>query len=490
MPMITPLLDRGGNLPLYMQIYAYIRNEIEFGRIAADTALPSIRQLAQHLCIAKNTVETAYGQLVAEGYISNRERSRYVVLSLDKLFHERYTHTLPIQSRDDKAQQRSESAYEQEVEASPTKSAEILYDFQYGDIAFDKFPHTAWKSCVNEALNGQSAHVLGYGYRLGHPDLRKEIAAYVFQSRGVRCTPEQIVIGAGTQQLTGTLIPLINLQDGQAAMEEPGYHGVRSMLLGFGCRVIPIPVEEEGISVSSLNEFGDVSLVYVTPSHQFPLGMVMPIAKRFQLLQWAAENEGYILEDDYDSEFRYSSAPIPSLKALDEHDRVIYMGTFSKSFMPGARLSYMILPHRLLQRQHDRLGNISPSVSALIQEAVWLFMKKGHFARHLRRMRSIYQARHKAITAAIMEHFGDRCRVIGDRCGMHLLLDVKGRSARELLALAEAGGCRVYSPDKHWSNPADCPQSLVMLGFGCMTEQQLNAGIAALSEAWFPPSVV
>ncbi|MFF2886796.1 PLP-dependent aminotransferase family protein [Paenibacillus sp. NPDC057967] len=472
---ITPLLERSRITPLYSQLYSYIRSSIEGGSLPAGEALPSIRQLAQHLGISKNTVESAYGQLVAEGYLENRERAGYLILPLEQFPF------AAVQASKNDVQQTSHSQQPR---------AAIQYDFHYGDIAFDRFPHSLWKSCVTEALSADHVQVLGYGNRMGHAGLRKEIADYVYQSRGVICEADQIIISAGTQHLMSVLVQLLQLNRKPIAMEEPGYYGVKSVLRNLGCTLIPIEVESDGIQLSRLSETENAKLVYVTPSHQFPLGMVMPIQKRYRLLQWATENASYILEDDYDSEYRYSSAPIPALKALDSQDRVIYMGTFSKSFLPSARLSYAILPYRLLETCSEKLNSISPSVSPLIQEAIWLFMKQGHFARHLRRMRRVYQARHKALTDAIREVFGDKCGIIGDSSGMHLLLDVKGRQASELIPLAERFGCRVYPPDKHWNNPSDCPASYIMLGFGGLDERQLQDGVRRLSQAWLPPLII
>ncbi|REK76208.1 PLP-dependent aminotransferase family protein [Paenibacillus paeoniae] len=465
---ITPLLYRNKSTPLYIQLYSYIRSGIEEGSLPSGEAMPSIRQLAHHLGISKNTVESAYGQLVAEGYLENRERAGYLILPLEQL-HLSVTKA---------------AASDVKSPSLDGPSAPIRYDFYYGAIAFDHFPHAVWKSCVTEAMAADHTQVLGYGNRMGHEGLREEIAKYVYQSRGVICEANQIIISAGIQHLMSVLVQLLRLSTETIAMEEPGYNGVKSVLRNLGCTLVPVEVESDGIHVNQLYNVPDAKLVYVTPSHQFPLGMVMPIGKRYRLLQWAAEHGSYIIEDDYDSEFRYSSAPIPALKALDSNDRVIYMGTFSKSFLPSARLSYAILPHSLLKSCREKLEHISPSVSPLIQEAVWLFMKKGHFARHLRRMRRVYQARHKALSESIREVFGDKCGIIGDGSGMHLLLDVKGRHASELIPLAEKFGCKVYPPDKHWNNPADCPPSYIMLGFGGLDEYQLQGGIQQLGQAW------
>ncbi|MFD0588103.1 PLP-dependent aminotransferase family protein [Paenibacillus sp. GCM10027627] len=479
MPILsfTPLLNKQGQTPIYIQIYQYIRSGIENGTMAAGGRLPSIRQLAQHLSISKNTVESAYGQLLAEGYVESKERGGYAILPIEK-----WTPITPKSPGEAPAQGQNRRTATTACNP-PQQQIKIEFDFQYGEIALDRFPHAIWKSCVIEALGSDPARILGYGDPYGMFELRKELAEYVYQSRGVVCEPDQIFIAAGTQHAVAMLVQLLQLGKRPIAMEEPGYNGVKSVLRNMGCDLLPVSVEPDGISFEQLSETA-ARLVYVTPSHQFPLGMVMPIQKRLRLLGWAMEQNGYILEDDYDSEFRYNSAPIPALKALDTAERVIYLGTLSKSFLPAARLSYVILPSGLMSEVKEGLEVYSQAVSPMIQYAIWLFMKKGHFARHVRRMRRVYQTRHKALTDAIRACFGSNASIVGDCSGMHLLLAINGKRADELIALAAQHGCKVYSPAKHWNNGIESSGRYVMLGFGGMTEGQLEEGIKRLQIAW------
>jgi GntR family transcriptional regulator/MocR family aminotransferase len=267
-------------------------------------------------------------------------------------------------------------------------------------------------------------------------------------------------------------------------MEDPGYDGVKTIFRNHGCTLTPIPLEQDGLSIDHLLESA-AKAVYVTPSHQFPLGMVLPIQKRSRLLQWASERDAIIIEDDYDSEFRYYGQPIPSLKAMDSANRVIYMGTLSKSFLPAARLSYIVLPKALMDSILPRLMSYNQPVSPIIQQAVMLFMSSGHFTKHIRRMRRMYQSKHKTVTSSIAKRMGERVEVIGDMSGLHLLLHVKGRDSGELIQLAEQSNCRVYSPQRHWDNPVQCPPGYIMLGFGGLEETEIEEGISLLSEAWF-----
>ncbi|MBD2870167.1 PLP-dependent aminotransferase family protein [Paenibacillus sp. IB182493] len=451
-----------------MQLYRYVRGLIETGTVCPGERLPSIRLLAQHLGIGKNTVESAYQQLLAEGYVASKERGGYVVQPLDEL------------------DAVSEPAIAAPVFAVGNNGDRLAcaYDFQYGDVAFHRFPLDAWKRCMAGALASSDPQVLGYGEQLGHEGLRAEIASLALQSRGVNCHPDQILICAGTQQAVSLLCQLLPLRGAAVGFEEPGYNGVRTVLRNHGCALSPIALEPDGIRLDLLQASG-VKTVYVTPSHQFPLGMVLPIGKRIQLLQWADENGAHIIEDDYDSEFRYNSKPIPSLKALDKRERVIYLGTLSKSFLPAARLSYMILPPELMRSMHGELQNYNQSVSPIIQQAVWLFMKNGDYGRHIRKMRRIYQAKHKALISAVARHMGERVRVVGDGSGLHVILDVKNKSSEWLIERGARFGCKTYSPLKHWHDPLQCPESYVMLGFGGLSEEQIEHGVKLLSEAWF-----
>ncbi len=467
---LTPMLDSSNDSPLYLQLYQYIRQQIESGAIQTDSSLPSIRQLAQHLEISKNTVETSYQQLLAEGYIQSRERSGYKVQALDEW------------SGSSKAV--SANHHGKTVTAHPIEGPSH-FNFQYGNVDLVRFPLEAWRKCMAEALAVPDQQLLGYGERQGHAALKEEIASLVYQARGVVCRPDQIIICAGTQHAVSLLCQLLSLFGSDIAVEDPGYDGVKVVFRNFGCRLHPIGLETDGLSIGQLKETG-TQIVYVTPSHQFPLGMVLPVQKRIQLLQWAAECEGYIIEDDYDSEFRYKSKPIPALKALDKQERVIYLGTLSKSFLPAIRLSYLIMPEQLLAKVQSKLEHYSQAVSPFIQQALWLFMNQGHFARHVRRMKRLYQAKHRVFIQAIEQYMGKNVSILGDHSGLHLLLDVHNRSCEELIVLAAQAGCSVYSPRKHWLYPEQCPDSYVMLGFGGLSEEELVHGIEELSRVWFP----
>ncbi|XEC94527.1 PLP-dependent aminotransferase family protein [Paenibacillus tarimensis] len=462
---IMPLLDKKDRSPLYAQLYNYIKERIESGSIPQGSKLPPIRQLSLYLKISKNTVEAAYQQLFAEGYIESERRIGLRVLPLEEV---------GLKSPSNRS-------------VSPKKHDEesFRYDFRYGDVDTIRFPMNIWKKCLSDSLSRDPQQIFGYGHPQGSPELREELADYLFQSRGVTCHADQIYICAGTQHAVSAAVRLLGLRGQNVAMEDPGYNGVRTVFRNEGCTLLPVSVGHDGLNADELVSMPDVRAVYVTPSHQFPLGMVLSVQKRMRLLQWAARHEAFIIEDDYDSEFRYLGQPIPSLKALDSKERVIYLGTLSKSFLPAARLSYMVLPVTMKAELEEMFSVYSNPVSPIIQQAVFLFMSRGHFSRHIRKMRRLYQAKHKTLMNAIQQYMGDRVTIIGHKSGLHILLDVKQGGGGQLIDQAAQSGVKVYTPHIYWMDQGQCPSSYVMLGFGGLSEEEIEDGVRMLSEVWF-----
>ncbi|WP_223592121.1 MocR-like pyridoxine biosynthesis transcription factor PdxR [Neobacillus bataviensis] len=460
---ITPFLKKDTNVPIYLQLYQFFREEIERGSILTGKKLPSIRELSQSLNISRNTVDTAYQQLIAEGYVESREKSGLYVLELDEIpMLQEVQHELKLHHVEGKTNH--------------------LIDFQYGDIELERFPLKVWKKCLMAAIDAPSHEVFSYGDKKGHYGLRTEIASYLYQGRGVRCSPDQIILSAGTQTAVNVLIQLLSLQNSKVALENPGYDGVRYVFESQKCEVIPISLEEDGINITEL-EKSSAQCVYVTPSHQFPIGMILPIQKRMKLLQWAEKNQTYIIEDDYDGEFRYAGQPIPSLKSLDTNEKVIYLGTFSKAFLPAARVTYIVLPEPLVESYHSKLFFLSQTVSPHIQEALYLFMKEGHFGRHIRKMRKIYQGKQAALIKAIECHLGDKVNVIGQKAGLHLLLELKDLDAIQLVEKAEEFGIRIYLTEKFWLKRPSHFDQPIMLGFGGLSVEEIKSGVQKLGKA-------
>ncbi|MDT0159053.1 MULTISPECIES: MocR-like pyridoxine biosynthesis transcription factor PdxR [unclassified Bacillus (in: firmicutes)] len=457
---MTPFLDRESQLPLYVQLYQYIKSEIESGKMKPGEKLPSIRKFSRFLDVSKNTVEEAYHQLIAEGYAESRPKSGIVVNKIDEFPLKQVKEQLPVILKKEQAKPK--------------------IDFQYGHIDAIAFPARRWKNALSEAAFDLS--FLQYGDKQGQLSLRTELTGYLYRSRGIECTPEQIIITSGTQNSISVIMSILELRGEVIAMENPGYDGVRKVLMHQGGKVEPVSVEEDGISVEELAE-KRAKAVYVTPSHQFPLGMVLSINKRLKLLKWAAETGGYIVEDDYDSEFRYQGQPIPPLKSLDQNDRVIYLGTFSKSFLPAARLSFIVLPPALIAGYKRDFSLYSQPVSPIMQEAAARFLKEGDFDQHIRKMRVLYQAKHKVLLESVSSMMGNKAAVIGQKAGLHILIKLEGRKSEELAAKAAKNGVKVYSANQYWAN-GDGDDS-IMLGFGGLSAEEIAEGIKILTEAWF-----
>lgn len=458
---ITPFLDRELKEPLYSQLYHWIKKEIEEGRLLTGMKMPSIRQLMQHLKISRNTVEVAYQQLQSEGYLESIPKSGIWVAEIEKpIIH-------PIEM-------------EQTIVFDCKPSSEVFVDFEYGNVDLDKFPLKQWKKCLTDVIDQENDWLFQYGDNQGEFALRQQISNYLLQSRGVHSTPEQIVITAGTQNSIALICKLLALQGKSVAIEEPGYSGVRSVFLDKGCCIENVPLDKDGLSVEYMQTC-TAKAVYVTPSHQFPLGMVLPISKRVRLLKWASQTGSYIIEDDYDSEFRYQGKPIPSLKSLDEDEKVIYLGTFSKSFLPSVRLSYIVVPPSLFDQYLQKNAAYNQSVSPIIQRAMAKFMQSGEFERHIRRMRKLYQRKHQALLRSIEQHMGSKVEIIGEKSGLHILLRIKGISSNILIENGLQKGVKVYSPSRFWFNSNSKDNSYIMLGFGGLSIEKIEDGVKLLA---------
>nr|WP_283163343.1 PLP-dependent aminotransferase family protein [Sporolactobacillus mangiferae] len=450
---------------LYIQLYESFKQAIDQSKLEKSARLPSIRYLAERLNVSKTTVQMAYQQLLAEGYIESKARSGFFVADLDQESAE------PASASDP-------SVFFEKKRAE--KQAPVRYDFFMSDIDTEHFPLNEWRKCEQQALSAAHREVLKYGAPQGEERLRSAIADYLHRSRGVRCRPEQVVIAAGTQTILSILYPLINWRYNRLAMEEPGYQGVHRSLQNEKIQLTPIPVEEDGISLHALNQV-QADAVYITPSHQYPLGMVMPIARRMQLLTWANKNKCWIIEDDYDGEFRYHGKPIPSLQSIDENRRVIYIGTFSKSLIPAIRVGYMILPLSLLERYHQ--FEWRQTASRLHQETLACFMESGKWEKHLRKMRTLYRKKQAALLETIKATMNGHVQISGQDAGLHIVLEVKTLRPRSLLISdAIKSGIRVYELSACQSTK----YPMVLIGFGGLSIDEIREGIKLLHQTWMP----
>ncbi|HEX9922094.1 MAG TPA: PLP-dependent aminotransferase family protein [Anaerolineae bacterium] len=424
----TITLDRASDLALYRQLYDKLRDAILGGQLVAGTQLPATRTLADELDVSRNTVITAYEQLMAEGYLEGKTGAgTYVTRDLpDELLQVRaeQAQTLPLagtrQAPSDLLSRRGAAIATTAV--THARHHEGPGPFRAGLPALDELPFKIWGQLLARRWRTTSPAVLGYGPAAGYQPLREAIAAYLGAARGVRCRADQVIILAGAQQAIDLAARLL-LNPGDAVwLEDPGYLGARGALQAAGARLVPVPVDDQGLNVEAgLRQDAAARMVYVSPSHQYPLGVTMSLARRLALLQWAAQANAWILEDDYDSEYRYAGRPLAALQGLDSTGRVIYIGTFSKVLFPGLRLGYMVVPPDLIDA-FTRARALTDRGSAWLDQAVLTdFIVEGHFARHIRRMRALYAERQALLVELVRHRLAGRLEIRSAEAGLHVV---------------------------------------------------------------------
>lgn len=352
------------------------------------------------------------------------------------------------------------------------------------------FPFERWRRLFAECLWPENRSLFMYGDLQGDIGLRKQIAIYLHRFRGVTCEPEQIVVGAGTHHLLAILCQLLREEYPVIATERAMNDGVRAVFDANHVQLEPIPLDQDGLCVSEISS-SVARAVYVTPAHQFPYGMIMPYNRRLQLLTWARQHDALIIENDYDGEFRYAGRPIPALQSLDNDDRVVLLGTFSKALLPAFRLSFLVLPHRLLARFQACSYGFDQLASPLFQRTLERMMESGEFERHMRRMRRLYNSKHSAMLSAIHESWGNRVNIVGSGSGLHLVAEICGDEKTQLFSedtyvqLAASVGIGVYSTLKYELAPPAARNPALLLGFGALSESEIMEGIRSLGKVWF-----
>lgn len=455
---------------LYYQIYEYYRDNILSGQIAEHTPLPSTRQLAEELSVSRTTVDTAYQQLLAEGYIYSVPKSGYYV-----------SHVARIKPA---AAAPSFHAKNDIAEEDLIHIEGIRYNFQYGRLSADTFPYKLWKKLTNKVLlEMDPVHITAYNSRTGEAAFKEEIAKYIYASRNVSCDADHIVIGSSLLTIISLICQLFQGEAKNVAIEDPCYDTVRHFFINHGYDICPISLTDDGLNVERLAGI-KTKLVYITPSHQFPTGKVMSVNQRIHLLQWAEENDAFIIEDDYDSEYRYDSKPLPSLQSLDSANRVIYTNTFSKSLAPALRTSFMTLPPQLKTRYDAKFANYNCTVPLLTQLTLAQFMAEGHWTRHLRKIALMNKKKHNHLVRQIAEQLGAFANIHGNNAGLHLLLSVhNGMEEPALIAAAKTKGVMVY-PVSHYYAAPPAKTNCVLLGFGGLSLDEITEGVRLLREAW------
>jgi len=425
---IFPLLslDRDSGAPLYRQLYAELRDAILERRLRAGQRIPSTRSLAVELGVSRLPLLTAYEQLVIEGYLESRTGSGTFVADVPARSP---APAGPRAAPPVPGRARRVTSRDTDFLMTPTAGATEPWlagwgAFRVSEPAADRFPHEIWSRLVGRHARAQRARLddMRYGEAMGHRPFREAVAAYLRTARAVRCEADQVMAVSGSQQAL-SLIARVLIDPGRPVwIEEPGYPGARAVLRLRGARLVPVPVDDEGLDVSAgIARCARAAAAYVTPSHQYPMGAIMSASRRLRLLDWARSNGAWIIEDDYDSEYRYGSPPVPSLQGLDRDSRVLYVGTFSKVLFPALRLGYIVIPTDLVAR-FVAVRDATDIFPATLPQAVLAdFIGEGHFARHLRRMRALYGDRRAALVGAIREEMGAALRPLGDEAGMHLV---------------------------------------------------------------------
>lgn len=460
--MLTYNLSQRGNTPLYVHLYQSIKKDMEQGKIIAGEKLPSKRSLAEHLKISVITVQNAYEQLVAEGYIYSKEKKGYFAAAID-------TPTpLPQQPR------------RQEVEKP--EISPYLIDFCENSISLRNFPFSVWARQMREVLSEMDGELLRKMPAAGVMKLREVIADFLYHYRGMNVAPEQIIIGAGTEYLYGLLIKLLG-RERLYALEDPGYRKISDIYRSEGAACCYIGLDDSGIAMNELKK-SKADIVHVSPSHHYPTGLVMPVKRRMELLKWANHGKHYIIEDDYDSEFRFSGKIIPTLFSVDNNDRVIYMNTFSKSIAPSIRISYMVLPKHLAEEHRRRMGSFSCTVSAFEQYTLAKFIERGFFERHINRMRKLYRSKRDYLISTVKSiPLVSGSRILGQESGLHFLLEMETKwTDTQLVEYANKRGIKISCLSQYCQNPAHARPSMLVINYSGVEIEQIDQAAAVLRQ--------
>jgi GntR family transcriptional regulator / MocR family aminotransferase len=483
-PFIALQLDRRSRVPLQRQLYDEIRTAILSGRLAPGARVPATRVLASDTGTSRNTVSGAFDQLLSEGYLEGKVGSgTYVARMLPEDLLRVTRQPGPSRPVIARACLSRRGRMLGGIPAS-LRSREIATEqaFRTGLPAFDEFPRALWARLGARLLRHAPSAVLTYGDPAGYRPLRRAIAEYLRAARGVNCSAEQVIVTAGSQQALDLAARLL-LDPGDAAwVEDPGYLGARGALRAAGVRSIPVPVDSGGLSVvEGEKRAPEARLACVTPSHQYPLGMTMPLSRRTSLLAWARRHRAWIVEDDYDSEFRYSGRPLQALQGLDPIGCVIYTGTFSKVLFPSLRLGYMVMPESLLDTFVSARALVDRHPPGLEQAIVAEFLAEGHFARHVRRMRTLYAERQEALVLALGRELGGAIEASPAEAGMNLTAWLRGNASDLELSNKAAQVGVVVTPVSAYALEVK-PRSGLLLGYAAFTTRQIREGVRKLAQ--------
>jgi GntR family transcriptional regulator / MocR family aminotransferase len=469
-PIFALALQPNAATPLFKQIDQGIRHAIHTGRLNPGQVLPSSRALATEWCVSRHTVLEALDQLLAEGYLESKPRSGLRVANVPHLSRQPTSHAALLPS-----QRHQKLHLPQEPRVYPPPHS---WAFAVGVPALDEFPKRLWQT-LTKRCNRNLSH-LHYQSPTGLPELQRAIAGYLQQARGFVVSPEQIIITNGSQHALSLAAHVLLEAGNTVGMENPGYLGARLAFLQSGLEPVPVPLDADGFDVAHLRRHApQTKLVYISPSHQFPTGITMSLARRLTLLEWAKQQQAFILEDDYDFEYRYNSKPIAALRSLDDSGRVLYIGTFSKVLFPALRLGYIVVPPSLIEAFWMAILATTRHLPILEQKVTATFIEEGHFAVHVRAMKNLYLERQAVLLQAAEQHLPETAQCAPSQAGMHLLLRLgQNHSETQLHDHARNAGLLLESYAPFWlGTPAE--QGL-LLGYAAPNEKAIREGMASL----------
>ena len=451
--------------PLYKCLYECIKNDISQGKLSSGEKMPSKRTLAKNLGVSTITVENAYDQLIGEGYMFARPKRGYFIADVSDI-------------RVIKAPVHKELSIK-----LPPEQDESIFDFSSNRTDSGNFPFSIWAKLMRETISLREQELLSVSPCGGVRELREAIASHLSSFRGMNVDPDQIIVGAGTEYLYGLLVKLLGT-DKVYCVEDPGYKKISQIYECNNAKCLPVQMDEQGISVELIKK-ANAQIAHISPTHHFPTGITMPVNRRYELLAWANESsDRYIIEDDYDSEFRYKGKPIPALQGYDAEDKVIYLGTFSKSIAPAIRLSYMVLPKSLLDVYRTNVNFINSTVSKVDQMIVQHFIEDGYYERHLNKTRALYKNRHDVLIDAL-KPLADICAISGEHAGVHILLTFeKGWNENELIERAKKEDIRVYGLSDYRIRKDTDERATILLGYANMNEEDIKEAVGILNRCW------
>ena len=462
--MLTYALENRGTDTLYEYLYKQIKKDILSKKLVAGEKLPSKRMLAKNLNVSTITIENAYSQLAAEGYIYSIPKSGFYVTDISSDFIEPQP---PKTVKQHEMREEKQNAY--------------FADFVSNSTAENAFPFSIWTKLIKEVMAENSKELLSRSLSNGVYALREAIAGYLYQFRGMDVEPERIIIGAGTEYLYGLIIQLLGY-DRCYAVEDPGYQKISRIYEAQNVTCKFVAMDESGINIEALEQSG-ADILHISPAHHFPTGLVTPISRRYELLSWASrQEERYIIEDEYDSEFRLVGKPVPTLESIDVGENVIYINTFSKSLSSTIRISYMVLPERLMKRYNEKLSFYACTVFNIEQYTLARFIKEGWLEKHINRMRNYYREQRDRILACIRKHINpEKIRIREENSGLHFLLEIDTKYSDERLRKnAEANGIHISFLSQYYRNPENARYHTLIINYSGIVAEDIEEAVKRL----------